>query len=298
MASEIISVIVPTYNKAAVLTQTLRGLSQQQGLDVEWEIIIVDDGSTDNTATVLWDNAGSVNFQLLTQVNRGAGAARNLGAARARGSILLFLDADIVPSPTLVAVHVREQMSRPAEKLVQGRVRQWQAARRPISYDVFAGSFDFGPEERQLPFRCGITQNLSIRRDRFARLSGFDETLRRGEDIEFAYRASKAGLQLRYQPQALAYHNHPLTFSELCSATRRDHRQLIPLLQQYPEILTDLGYLEDKWPVRWARDEPSMIMRKLARQLLAMTPFRVSLRGWVQLVERYWPSASIMDSLV
>src|SRR5215510_13897684 len=86
----IFSIIIPTYNRLPYLKKTLDSIWEQSFTD--FEVIVVDDGSTDGTADYLRELGGSV--ELLRQENRGPGAARNLGVMHARGEYIAFLDSD------------------------------------------------------------------------------------------------------------------------------------------------------------------------------------------------------------
>lgn len=92
-----ISIIIPVYNEAATIGNCLRSLQQQTIQD--FEIIVVDDGSTDQTHAIIKDTKINHNLDLLLQKHQGPGKARNLGASKARGEILVFVDADMKFEP-------------------------------------------------------------------------------------------------------------------------------------------------------------------------------------------------------
>src|SRR5437867_843258 len=94
-----ISVIVPAFNAARTIADCVRALQRQTVCSDQYEIIVVDDGSTDDTAQVA-EVAGA---QVIRQQNQGPAAARNTGVAAARGELVLFTDADCVPSNDWVA---------------------------------------------------------------------------------------------------------------------------------------------------------------------------------------------------
>lgn len=90
-ATPLFSIVIPTYNRATFIGATLRSVQEQQFED--WEVLVVDDGSTDNTAAVVSQYTGS-RIQYLPKVNGERGAARNYGLARAKGEYVIFLDSD------------------------------------------------------------------------------------------------------------------------------------------------------------------------------------------------------------
>jgi len=85
---------------------------------------------------------------------------------------------------------------------------------------------------------------------------------------------------------------------QLCETFRRNHMQLGMLFKQYPGIIRDLPYLEDKLPIRWKLDPPGLILRKLGRDLLAVPLVRGGLRLACKSAERYWPSSKMLTFLV
>lgn len=323
-ASYHLSIIIPAYNKRAVLPDTLRAL-EHQDLENDFEVIVVDDGSTDGTLDWLQQqveigaSARPYPLKILSQTNDGAAAARNAGAAIASGELLLFLDADIVASPQLLSEHSAGQ-ARYNQALVIGRVLPWPAVKRGYASRIFEQSFDLGEEARELSPCFGLSQNMSISVRDFREYgalsnsqppveddasgsqavarSGFDPMFPRGQDIEFAYRLHGRGMHLHYCPQALAFHNHVMPIHDLCTKIRRDHRLLTLLLNQCPQILHDLDYLEDKLPIDWHRDAAQLVLRKTWRTALATLPARAALQLMCAGLERYRPSSSILQFLV
>jgi glycosyltransferase involved in cell wall biosynthesis len=291
-----LSVIIPAYNKRTVLIETLNALEGQQSPG-GFEVIVVDDGSTDGTCKVLTGLRPSYPLQVLKQTNGGPAAARNAGAAAASGELLLFLDADIVAAPGLLAAHCAGHDCYP-DALVMGRVRSWPPATGGPAYRIFARSFDLGDQERILPPCFGITQNISITAADFVTCGKFDTQFPRGQDIEFAYRLDAAGIVLRYYPQALAFHSHALSLHDLCSKAREDHRRLGVLFSRHPEILCDLDYLHDKLPIAWGQDSGRMVFRKACRAALAIPPVCAGLRTMCETLEKHRPSAALLNFLV
>lgn len=319
-----LSVIIPAYNKRAALPDTLLAL-EHQDLENAFEVIVVDDGSTDGTLDWLQQQAGiEVNsrpypLKVLSQTNGGAASARNAGAAIASGELLLFLDADIVASPQLLSEHSAGQ-ARYHQALVIGRVLPWPTVKRGYASRIFEQSFDLGEEARELSPCFGLSQNMSISVRDFreygalsnsqtpvvddafssqpATRSGFDPMFPRGQDIEFAYRLHGRGMHLHYCPQALAFHNHVMPINDLCTKIRRDHRLLTLLFIQYPEILKDFAYLEDKLPINWHRDAAQLVLRKTWRTALAALPTRAALQLMCAGLDRYRSSSSILHFLV
>jgi GT2 family glycosyltransferase len=190
-----ISVIVPARNAAATLPRTLEALASQD-LDQPYEVIVVDDGSTDDTAELV-TAAGAV---LVSARGVGPGPARNAGARRARAELLAFTDADCCPRRDWL----RAGMSALAEaEVVQGAVVPDPAApRRPFDRTITV-SREHGLYE---------TANMFVRRELFDRLEGFSDPLRAllgkplGEDVWFGWRARRAGARIAFSEAAVVEH--------------------------------------------------------------------------------------------
>ncbi|MGQ0569304.1 MAG: glycosyltransferase family 2 protein [Armatimonadota bacterium] len=211
-----LSVIVPTYNGGWVVQRALDALRDQDASPERYEVIVVDDGSTDGSVHGLDRQRGPRAVRLLRTPNRGRAAARNLGAAEARGRTLLFLDADIWATPGLISAHLAHHAGR-QNIGVQGR---WKDHRDSLT-TMFMRARNVIPDatirrrEGLSPYHV-VTRNFSIHAEAFRRLGGFDEGFHGygWEDIELAFRMVRDGVTLRYEPTALAYHYHIQTLQE------------------------------------------------------------------------------------
>jgi len=108
LISQKLSVVIPTYNRQDLLRKALEGYSKQSARQEILEILVVDDGSTDATRSLVarYREESALPVRYLRQESKGAGAARNHGVREARGAIVLFGDDDIVPAPNLVGEHL------------------------------------------------------------------------------------------------------------------------------------------------------------------------------------------------
>jgi len=197
-----ISVIIPVYNGAEYLDRCLAflGLSLEKPL----ECIVVDDGSTDGSARIAERHGARV---LATEGRCGPARARNIGAASARGSILLFIDSDVTVHPDTLSKMAIEFAADPALDAVMG------------SYDDDPTAPNFMSQYRNL-MHCFVHQRSNrqattfwagcgaIRREVFAEFNGFDEKYRSAaiEDIELGYRMSAAGRKLALNPSIQVTH--------------------------------------------------------------------------------------------
>lgn len=284
-----LSVVIPTYNRLAVLQQALAALERQSFPPAQFEVIVVDDGSTDGT----WQSVSRMTFSfshvVLQQQNRGAAAARNLGAARARADILLFLDSDIIAAPQLVREHIQSHMTHRGA-LVVGHRAAWPEARK----SCFSRVIDWDTNVRdggRITFQEAFSANLSIRRSDFFALAGFNEHFPASgcEDVDFAYRATCSGLEIVYNPAALGYHNHPIDLPGACRQAYSYQISAALLFRQHPELRGRVAHLRDKEPVAWRDDAPGLLARKLARHFLALRPVLALMEWLVAWLERVYP---------
>jgi glycosyltransferase involved in cell wall biosynthesis len=115
----VVSVIIPTYNRAFCLTRAVNSVLGQKGVDTE--LIVVDDGSTDETAGILRPLADAGRLILISQSNRGVAAARNAGLKRATGDYVAFLDSDDEYLPGKLEAQVLDMAARPQFSVSQCR---------------------------------------------------------------------------------------------------------------------------------------------------------------------------------
>lgn len=200
------SVIIPAFNAAACICACLDALSAQK-TDREFEVIVVDDASTDDLSFITAKYAGNLRLQLLRlQTNSGPGAARNAGAKAAAGGILLFTDADCVPAPDWL-----EMMLAPmADHDVIGVKGVYQT----FQNDLWARLAQLEFEERyeKLASHGEIdfvdTYSGAYQKAPFMAAGGFNPELRQNEDVDLAFRLKKAGARFLFAPAARVAHTH------------------------------------------------------------------------------------------
>ena len=215
----ILSVVVPTMNKVELLKQTLKALQNQDaGEDRTWEVVVVNDGSTDDTADFLATIDGTGINPLLRVVspphNVGRAKARNLGANAAAGRWILFLDDDIVAPEGLVHAHLDLLENNAGSGTIGYAITDPSVADAPhFSYLDTRGvaKLSNGPA----PGRFFVTQNAAVSREAFLSIGGFDEDFSSYgfEDMEVAFRLeqdAKVRFQALIFPVALHVHHHTL----------------------------------------------------------------------------------------
>jgi glycosyltransferase involved in cell wall biosynthesis len=197
-----VSVVIPTHNRSGPLQSALAGLRAQTLPREQFEVVVVDDASTDDTPSVLEqaEAAGDVDIALRREVSGGPGGARNAGWRQARGEVIAFLDDDCRPTPEWLERGLEVHEQHP-EAFIQGRVLKDPEHMDRLS--PFAHFFEVHGYDQGFP-----TANIFYPRTLLDRLGGFDETFRRaaGEDTDLGWRALEAGAQAIFATDALVYH--------------------------------------------------------------------------------------------
>jgi glycosyltransferase involved in cell wall biosynthesis len=203
------TIIIPTFNGASRIGNCLDALMKQvAGRDIE--ILVIDDGSTDNTGEVV-ERYPAV--RLITQANAGPAAARNRGAREAKGKILLFTDDDCVPLPGWLDAMLAP-FSDPDVVGAKGiyRTRQRRLAARFVQIE-YEDKYHLMASLPSIDFID--TYSAAFVRERFLEMNGYDTSfpVACAEDVELSYRMSARGWKMKFVPAAIVYHTHPDTFS-------------------------------------------------------------------------------------
>ncbi|MCC8190060.1 MAG: glycosyltransferase family 2 protein [Planctomycetes bacterium] len=244
-----VSIIIPTCNRAAILARSLPAVLAMRGAD-RCEVLVVDDGSGDDTPQVLAGLARRhPNLIVLRQDNAGPGPARNLGLRHAGRDRVLFLDDDIFPDPSLLSAH-RERLDAGAD-VSQGDM-VWHediAADSIIRYmDEHGMQFRLAgrADGEPLPYHAVYTANLALATADARAAGGFDAAFARQryafEDTAFAWRLAEAGKRIVFTPRARARHLHPMTETALLRREYAVGYGLAVARRQYPEMAANLGF--------------------------------------------------------
>lgn len=206
------SVIVPAHNAAGLLPGCLGALLSQKGLawGEDYEVIVVDDGSRDDTARV----AAGLGVQVIVQPNAGPAAARNAGVRQARGAVVAFTDADCIPAGDWL-VHLLEPFADPDVIGVKGVYRTNERGLTPRFVQCeYASKYARMLRQERIDFID--TYSAAYRRQVFVDHHGFDEIFPKPsvEDQEFSFRLARMGYRLVFQPLAAVYHRHDLNLRE------------------------------------------------------------------------------------
>jgi glycosyltransferase involved in cell wall biosynthesis len=202
------SVVIPTYNRQPILAKCLLALETQQFGNIvrDYEVIVVDDGSTDGTLEWLAANTDKLTrVRSLCQSHQGPAAARNLGVAEAKGDTIIFIDSDLVVTEHFLQAH--------ADALLQG----YKQKDRVFTYGSVIDTCNFDNPTSE-PYKITdfsaayfATGNVAIARHWLLEAGLFDTRfqLYGWEDLELGVRLKKLGLKLIKCPAAVGYHWHP-----------------------------------------------------------------------------------------
>lgn len=205
-----LSVIIPVYNGEDGIVQTLERLREQSLAADQFEVIVVNDGSSDRTESVTRERHPWV--RLVTVANGGSYQARNVGIRLARGDVLAFTDADCRPDPDWLAAGIEALRTTDAD-LIAGAVIT-PVLRTDSALEAFDSHFGIAQKFYAEHLGFGATANLFVTRRVFERVQGFDPQLRSGGDKKFCDEAIKAGFRIQYAARAKIEHEVRKTLKE------------------------------------------------------------------------------------
>ncbi|HEV2686193.1 MAG TPA: glycosyltransferase, partial [Actinomycetota bacterium] len=242
------SVVIPSYDRAAKLDLLLAALAAQDA-DEAFEVIVVLDGSKDASREVLtsWEQVGVfASLRWIEQARQGQAIARNTGSFLARAPVLVFLDDDVIPDPDLIRVHLAHHASG-ERVVVLGDCEVVRSGGRSLA-ELASWMWWEDTNHRRAAagqpasYRDFCTGNLSIRRDDFARVGGFDQdfTGYGREDYELGYRLLQSGVRFVADRRARAQHFNTTTVRSMFAAARQEAHGDVLIAQKHPELTTGL----------------------------------------------------------
>ena len=245
-----ISVIIPTRNNAAQLVRWVPRVLHQTIPPDDFEVVVVDNGSTDDTPQVLAQMSSKAkNFQWVTEPTPGRALARNRGIREALGELIVFLDDDIEVQPDYLERHLTHHAEAPGRSAVIARVVDVSPIRPAWLGDYFrarqvAGSSGLNVTHSQIQLGLHFaTGNASLLRSTLEciRIGSdslpiyFDPSFKVREDGDVGCRLIKAGVQFILADDILCYHHHPRTLQSILLRSYEAGYSLVRLLENHPE---------------------------------------------------------------
>jgi len=250
-----ISVVIPTYNRGDKLQTVLKSLSKQTYLN--FEVIIVNDGSTDNTAEVL-DGLKSYpwpfTLRVVHQKNSGRAGVRNSGFALAQADLIVSIDDDMRMDAHCLEEHYKHHLLYPGSILAGEQKEDPQAARTDMQkYVAHArkdwirilqqASYPMQPEEIYI-----TAANFSISKETFNKIGGFDPALRAVVDYDLAMRANLLGIPIYYNANAFGWHDDFVTCRSYILRRRQGTENERKLMELKPELVSRFHRYKEKGP--------------------------------------------------
>jgi glycosyltransferase involved in cell wall biosynthesis len=289
-----VSIIIPAYNSAKTLPICLKSLENQTYSSEKYEVIIVNDGSNDNTERIVKSLALSPIFKVISySKNKGRPFARNTAIRYAEGNIIIFLDSDIEVDKNFIEKHVNLHQRRgvmgvtgiikPASDYAYDKFQKY-------IYEAKRGVKKYNPD-KPISYKVFLSNQSSVKRDVFEKVGLFDENIQfYGEDTEFAYRIwLDCPEGLYYDPTIVSIHHHYRSLDQHLKLIENFGEKSIPyILEKHPDIayLYGIGYLNVKIePFSTGRNVFKILVgyliknrafQDIIRILYSLTPFPLS----------------------
>lgn len=287
MTTDVISVVIPTYQRRAAVERALTALGAQTIPATAYEVIVAIDGSDDGTREMVSAFPAPYRVHTLWQPNRGRAAACNAGIRAASGDLVVLLDDDMEAAPELLAAHERAHGDAPGRAVIGAAPVVPDDPTYPLAEFIRAGFArrlaKLARADCTIRFNDVYTGNFSIRRATLLGVGAFDEDFRHygHEDYELAVRLLEAGVELRYSSDAVAYHHYDKNLAAVARDSIGRGRNDVLFGGKHPEVRAHL---------RLGGGRGSRSRRLLRGALLALSRVLPTIPQWtlafVQSLER------------
>ena len=229
MTTRFVSVILCTYNRGEMLRECLDSILSQEYPKKEYELIVVNDGSTDNTEDILkkYEEKALCKFKWTSQKNSGLRVSRNKGIKSAKGEIICFTDDDCIADKTWIKNIVNGYESE-AIGGVGGKIISHNAKN---VIDKYADEKKFLTQEKF--FDPILGGNISHRKDVIEKTGFLDESFMSCADVDYGIRVRLNGFKISYAPKAIIYHKHHTTLEGLIKQQRTYGRGYARMHKKY-----------------------------------------------------------------
>jgi len=290
------SVIVPNHNRDDAILLTLEALANQSIPMEDFEVIVIDQASTDHSLEILHNFNAPYQLHIILQDRKyGIPIARNAGADAAQSPLAIFLDSDIIADPYLVEAHIELH-----EKYAQPIIGCGRLLPYPPAYQTFIeqvanpdAGLDRGVDQEDFPFYWAFGGHLSVGIQTVNLISGFDPAfIAAGEDLDFAYRATQHGVAVKNCPKAIGYHNHHRTLESGRARSYNFFRLTLPLLlAKHPELSGKIEGMSEFEPIDWRHETFQTLLSKVTASFWSLPAIRNQLFRFLKWVDqkRHFP---------
>jgi len=284
-----ISIVMPNHNRVDALPLTLEALAQQTYPADQFEVIVVDQASTDGSRELVTSFTAPYSLRLVTQdAKYGISVGRNGGVEAAKSPLVILLDADIISEPELVQTHIDLHHKSPQPVLGCGRLLPYQPAYQRFIEQVAnpESGLDRGTELEDFPFWYAFGGQLSFSGLTFQQVGPFSPELKGAEDIEFAYRAAQLGIGIKNCFKAVGYHNHSRSLEERCERAFVYWRIIPTFLAMHPEVRGVIPGIAELEPIDWGHESLASFSAKAQAGFWALTGVRAGLYRYLVWAEK------------
>ena len=246
-SAPLVSVVIPTYQRRALLEQALRALARQEMAAGQYEVVVSVDGSDDGTREMLAAFEAPYSLVWCWHPNVGRAIACNLGIARARGELIVLLDDDMEPTPVFLQAHAAEHQTG-ARRAVVGAAPVVTDGTSTAAGEYMAARFNRHLAHLAAPgyrfrLRDFYSGNFSIPRLLLLEVGGFDEafTIYGHEDVELAWRLSAGGIELGFSAAAIAHQRYTKDFPALARDSIANGRTAVLLAAKHPSTAAEVS---------------------------------------------------------
>ncbi|MBT6121453.1 glycosyltransferase [bacterium] len=244
MNSVKISVVIGTYNQKDKLRRVLDSFFNQTMPAPEYEIIVIDSGSTDGTKELMDSYSPDCGYKPIVQRNEGKSGARNRGVTESNGKYIIITDADMIADKEFVKTHYDAHLETKGTVCFEGVTYNmtdyhWPPDPKKI-FPYITGNY---PNKKRLGWYYFLTGNISFPKELFLSVNGFDMDFQNygWEDIEMGYRLFQKNVPLRYLKGAINYHYHVISKEEEVERNVDKGDSARILLRKHPELKWFLG---------------------------------------------------------
>jgi glycosyltransferase involved in cell wall biosynthesis len=236
-----ISVVIPTKNRSALLAEAIERIEFQTVPKEQYEVIIIDNDSSDDTRTVLEQAAKTyTNLKFGVQEKPGAAATRNAGLRLAKGDVILFIDDDVQAEPTLIQAHLDWHDRNPNSSVIGAVSMPWGDTSDPFLRYLRDHRIlnPYTPSKGPIDFSYYHTCNVSTPAQMLLNVGGFNENFKiyGMEDIELGYRLQSAGCRMVFAADARAVHYRFPGYQDFVERSEQAGYSLGYLIRLHPEL--------------------------------------------------------------